>query len=190
MNNLYSTRCQLKIADPDGFTIIEVVLGSIVVFLTMSVSAQLWNSTQTGINNASLRAKLDNAITTRTEEIRHCALFYEIDSSLILNSASTNDCRDFTLDPNSEILYSTSNCGSLGAGFKTFLEANTLSSPTKNLLSNFDLQDYDSSASSITVNTSSSATGNILRVSISAPIGTSTFSKVTSFTPSALSSCP
>lgn len=174
----------------DGFTILEVVIGSIVIFLAMSASAKLWNSTQIGVENASLRAKLDNAITTRAEELRHCALFYEMNSSSILNSATTTDCRDYTLDPNAEIQYSTANCGSLGAGFKSFLEANTLSSPTKNLLSSFDLKDYDTSASSQTITSTASPNGNILRVSITATIGSNTFQKLTSITPNALSSCP
>lgn len=180
-----------------GYSIPEVVIGAIIIFTTMSVSARLWDSTQTGVTIASQRAKLDSAIRTRVEEIRHCAFFYGLENSAILNTniANTN-CRDYRLNPNAEIVYQqsilTAECGSLGDAFQDHLE-NQGAQPS-DLLADFNLTDYDSTANATTITVSASAAAapfeNMLDVTFSAPIGSDTFEKLTSFTPNVLSSCP
>ena len=164
--------------------LIEVVIGTIVIFAMVTLSGKLWNYTNEGVDQTDLRAKLNNAIRTRTEEIRQCSLFFEMNSSARIIPTGTTDCRYYRINPNVDVSYSTTYCDTLGEKFHDYLVGNSL-----NLLGDFNLQSYDSTAPSVIITVTPTYTENILRVSMSAPVGSGTFTKLTSITPYAVSNC-
>ena len=94
--------------------LLEVVIGTIVMLTMVTLSGKLWNYTNEGVDQTDLRAKLNNAIRTRVEEIRQCSLFFEMDSSARTIPTGTTDCRYYRINPNISVSYSTTYCGTLG----------------------------------------------------------------------------
>ena len=158
-----------------GFALPDVLIGSVIMSTAVAMSAQLGNSTARGMDRSNIRAKTDSAIARRMEEIRHCSFFFNSASNIKENPSAT-DCRDFrpnlaeTLhypEESDRTAFETACSGSLmGNELKGYLQSNTT-----NLLSDFNLQDYDSDAPSVVISTEATLDpdpklGNQLNVSI------------------------
>ena len=62
----------------------EMMVSSFILATFVTLGTQLTNSTTDGMKRTNLRSKLDSAMALRMEEIRHCAFFYLLDSSLLV----------------------------------------------------------------------------------------------------------
>ena len=62
----------------------EMMVSSFILATFVTLGTQLTNSTTDGMKRTNLRSKIDSAMALRMEEIRHCAFFYLLDSSLLV----------------------------------------------------------------------------------------------------------
>ena len=147
-----------------GFSMPELMISSFLLATFVTLGTQLTNSTTDGMRRTNLRSKVDSAMALRMEEIRHCAFFYLLDSSLLIEG---DDCRTHTFDLTQQLSYELDTLAPLCA-------ANTIGTSFANHLSNnyiggnFNLQDYDSSADSEIIQTTLTPAGNQLKVLLSA----------------------
>ena len=173
MRKLYPQKpAQKQQHQPTGFALPDLLIGSVIMSTVVAMSAQLGNSTAKGMDRTNLRAKTDSAIARRMEEIRHCSFFFNSAADIRENPNAT-DCRDFRLnlaeslhypEESDRAAFETACSGSLmGNELQGYLQSNST-----NLLNDLDLQDYDSTAPSVTINTYTTATGNQLNVRIEA----------------------
>ena len=142
----------------------EIMVSSFILATFVTLGTQLTNSTTDGMTRTNLRSRLDSAMALRMEEIRHCAFFYLLDSSLLTEG---DDCRSHSFDLTQQLSYDLDTleplCAAnmIGMSFSNHLSEEGLSG-------NFNITDYESSAESESIETTLTPTGNQLRVSLSA----------------------
>ena len=164
LGTLLPRKAQEQCSRSNGFSMPELMVSSFLFATFVTLGTQLTNSTTDGMKRTNLRSKVDSAMALRMDEIRHCAFFYLLDSSLLIEG---EDCRSHTFDLTQQLSYKLDTLAPLCA-------ANTIGNSFSNHLSNnglggnFNLQDYDSSADSETIETILTPAGNQLRVSLSA----------------------
>ena len=147
-----------------GFSMPELMVSSFLLATFVTLGTQLTNSTTDGMKRTNLRSKIDSAMALRMEEIRHCAFFYLLDSSLLVEG---EDCRSHSFDLTQQLSYDLDTLSPLCA-------ANTIGTSLSSHLSgeglsgNFNLQDYDTKADSEIITSTMTPSGNQLRVSLSA----------------------
>ena len=164
LSTLLQRRGREKRLRSSGFSMPELMVSSFILATFVALGTQLTNSTMDGMKHTNLRSKLDSAMALRMEEIRHCAFFYLLDSSLLTEG---DDCRSDSFDLTQQLSYDLTTLAPLCA-------ANTIGTSFLNHLSeeglsgNFNIKDYDSTAESEIVKSTFIPTGNQLRVSLSA----------------------
>ena len=167
-----------------GFTLIEGVISFIILAFFVTLGGRLINSTSNGISSADLRSKVDSVFALRIEEIRHCAFFYLLDSSLLIQGDS---CSEDSYDMTEVIAYDMAtltplcNSNSLGTSFSNYLTAEGLGG-------SFNLQDYDADSVSETIQTTLTPNGNRLNVTLSS--SSTSLSISTTVVPQAQGMCP
>ena len=181
-----------------GVSVIEVVIGAVILSVSIAMTSKIWTSSiQEGNRKVSDRAKIESAMRSRIEAIRHCTLFLAI--SPTSKTSLPTDCSQFEFKDNANISYSptTAQCNDMRTALITYLSTNANSSGgLNNLLADFNLQDYDASETStaITINTNpgslnSPSPSNTLKLSLSANNGLVLITKQTTLIPEALSWC-
>jgi len=145
-----------------GFSIPEVLIGSVILASAVTMTAQLSNSTVDGMKRMDLRSKLDSALAARMEEIREQAFQLHCESG----------CEPSQLT--NQLKYNTTT-------IKPLCETNTLGSSLLSTLSNaglnqdFNLRDYDDTdttttpSPSILIQSTLNASGNLVTVSFTEP---------------------
>ena len=191
----FSRLKQKDLPATQGVSVIEVVIGAVILSVSIAMTSEIWTSSiQEGTRKVSDRAKIDSAMRSRIEAIRHCTFFLAINpTSKVSSSSSPSDCSLFEFKDDANISYSPTNtqCNDMRTALITYL-----SGSSNNLLSDFNLQDYDSSeiSTSITVNTNpgnlaSPSPSNTLKILLSANNGLVAITKQTTLVPEALSWC-
>ena len=170
-----------------GFTIIETVVGSVILSILIALSSTFWNKTTNGMRITSLRAKTDSAIARRLEEIRFCSRFYEIDLASVANPTETN-CSKMRLNRTVQMTYKESaDCATngLGTGLKKYLD----STPPYLLKTPFTLDLFDDDADPIPITIVATPNDNTLLLSLEASFESFSVSKQTSILPNAQAWC-
>ena len=194
----FSRLKQKDLPATQGVSVIEVVIGAVILSISITMTSKIWTSSiQEGNRKVSDRAKIDSAMRSRIEAIRHCTLFLAI--SPTSKTSLPTDCTlyEFKDDANISYIPTTAQCNDMRTALITYLSTNANSSGgLNNLLADFNLQDYDASETSttITINTnpgslSSPSPSNTLKLSLSANNGLVLITKQTTLIPEALSWC-
>ena len=139
----------------DGYSLIEVMIGSVILASAVTMTAELSNSTVNGMQRMDQRARLDSAMAARVEDIRDAAFRHlciqgcdddELTQQLKYDLTSLKDLCDET---------------ELGTSLKTALTTANLGTGT------FNLTDYDSKGESIPITSTVTASGNQVNVTLS-----------------------
>ena len=164
LGTLLQKRGREQRSKSSGFSMPEIMVSSFILATFVTLGTQLTNSTMDGMKRTNLRSKLDSAMALRMEEIRHCAFFYLLDSSLL---SEGEDCRSHSFDLTQQLSYDLDTlaplcaANTIGTSFSSHLSEEGLSG-------NFNIKDYDSTAEPESIETTLTPTGNQLRVSLSA----------------------
>lgn len=137
-----------------GYSLPEVLVGSIILTSAITMAVQLSNSSLDGMQRMNQRSKIDSAIAARMEEIRDVGFRH----------LCTQGCADaeltLQLKYDLDILRPLCINASLGQSLLTDLQ-------TKELDKNFDLVDYDDTATTKPITTDLQASGNTVLVTLS-----------------------
>ena len=140
-----------------GYSLPEVMVGSIILASAVSMSAQLTNSTIDGMQRMNTRSKLDSAMAARVEDIRDASFRH-----LCVQGCDDNDLTQ-QLKYNLVVLKPLCETSGLGSSLLGSLT-------TSGLANDFNLTSYDSTADPITINSVVTASGNQVNVALSEPI--------------------
>ena len=139
----------------DGYSLPEVMIGSVILASAFTMTAQLSNSTMDGMQRMDRRSRLDSAIAARMEDIRDAAFRHlciqgcdndELTQQLKYDLTSLKDLCDET---------------NLGSSLETALTTANLGTGT------FNLRDYDPTGESIPIDSTVTASGNQVNVTLS-----------------------
>lgn len=142
MADLVRRHNNTSISPCKGFTIIELVVAILALAITGSMVIQLTNSTTKAMNKMNEQSKVDSAIAAHLEKIRDASFRH------LCNEGCENN------ELGQEIKYDTTTLIPLcNGGEGNGLGNHLLSALTSSGLnpSNFNVQDYDSTAESLTI---------------------------------------
>lgn len=135
-----------------GYSLPEVMIASVIMAGTVTMSAQLSNSTVEGMQQMNLRSKLDSAMAARMEDIRDAAFRY----------LCTQGCKDdeltLQLKYNLSSLEPLCTSNTLGTSLHNNLEST--------LKSDFNLISFDPKAPSKLIKASVTPNGNQINVTL------------------------
>ena len=138
-----------------GFSLPEVMIGSVILASAVSMTAQLSNSTMDGMQRMDQRTKLDSAMAARIADIRDAAFRH----------LCIQGCDDAELTQQLKYDLSTlrplCETTELGESLKTALSTSNLGTGT------FNLTDYDPTAESTPISSTVTASGNLVNVTLS-----------------------
>ena len=137
-----------------GYSLPEVMIGSVILASAVTMTAELSNSTVNGMQRMDQRAKLDSAIAARMEEIRETAF------RLHCTQGCINEQLTKQLKYNLTTLKPLCETTELGQSLLTQLTAD-------NLASDFNLTQYNPTAQSTPITTTLTASGNQVNVTLS-----------------------
>ena len=138
-----------------GYSLPEVMIGSVILASAVSMTAQLSNSTLDGMQRMDQRARLDSAMAARMEDIRDAAFRH-----LCIQGCDDSELTQ-QLKYNLTTLRPLCETTKLGESLKTALTTSNLGTGT------FNLTDYDPTAESTTISSSVTASGNQVNVTLS-----------------------
>ena len=147
-----------------GFSLPEVMIGSVILASAVSMTAQLSNSTMDGMQRMDHRARLDSAMAARIEDIREAAF----------NHLCLQGCVDTELTQ--QLKYDLSAlrplCESAELGSSLLAKLKDTSEGRKDLTNNFHVNDYapdgsNSAALPQTITSTVTASGNLVNVTLS-----------------------
>lgn len=141
--------------DCGGYFLPEVMIGSVILASTVSMTAQLSNSTLNGMQRMNQRARLDSAMAARMEEIRDNAFRH-----LCIQGCDDSELTQ-QLKYNLTTLRPLCEATELGKSLETALIASNLGTGT------FNLTDYDPTAKPTTISSKVTASGNQVNVTLS-----------------------
>ena len=138
-----------------GYSLPEVMIGSVILASAVSMTAQLSNSTLDGMQRMDQRARLDSAMAARMEDIRDAAFRH----------LCIQGCDDAELTQQLKYDLTTlrplCEASGLGESLVTTLTASNLGTGT------FNLTDYDPTARSTPITSTVLASGNQVNVTLS-----------------------
>ena len=145
----------------NGFTSIDLVLGSSLLSTVLAISSQYVNTSLDASQNNLQHSKINNAITSRIEKIREVAFYHlcekskdkVLESGCLLNNSN---------QPKYNITQLKPHCKNKTLG-TSLLEG--LKSHDANLADDFNLTDYDKSAEPVLITSSIKTSGNQLELS-------------------------
>ena len=147
-----------------GFSLPEVMIGSVILASAVSMTAQLSNSTMDGMQRMDQRTKLDSAMAARIEDIRDAAFRH----------LCIQGCKDEELTQQLKYNLSTLSplCETTKLGSSLLAELKDTSEGKKDLTSNFTVHDYDPEGSTsavlaATITSTVTASGNMVNVKLS-----------------------
>ena len=147
-----------------GYSLPEVMIGSVILASAVSMTAQLSNSTVNGMQRMDRRARLDSAIAARMEDIRDAAFRH----------LCIQGCNDDQLTQ--QLKYNLTAlrplCETTKLGSSLLIELKDTSGGKKDLTSNFTVNDYapDGSTSPVlaaSITSTITASGNQVNVTLS-----------------------
>lgn len=139
----------------DGYSLPEVMIGSVILASAVTMSVQLSNSTFDGMQRMDQRARLDSAMAARMEDIRDAAFRH-----LCIQGCDDAELTQ-QLKYNLTTLRPLCETTGLGESLKTALTASNLGTGS------FNLTDYDPRAESTQISSTVTASGNQVNVSLS-----------------------
>ena len=139
----------------EGFSLPEVMIGSVILASAVSMTAQLSNSTLDGMQRMDQRARLDSAMAARMEDIRDAAFKH-----LCIQGCDDAELTQ-QLKYNLTTLRPLCETTELGDSLKTALTASNLGTGT------FNLTEYDPSAESTPISSTVTSSGNLVNVTLS-----------------------
>ena len=138
-----------------GYSLPEVMIGSVILASAVSMTAQLSNSTLDGMQRMDQRARLDSAMAARMEDIRDAAFRH-----LCIQGCDDSELTQ-QLKYNLTTLRPLCETTKLGESLKTALTTSNLGTGT------FNLTDYDPTAESTPISSTVTASGNQVNVTLS-----------------------
>ena len=138
-----------------GYSLPEVMIGSVILASAVSMTAQLSNSTLDGMQRMDQRAKLDSAMAARMEDIRNAAFRH-----LCIQGCDDSELTQ-QLKYNLTTVRPLCETTKLGESLKTALTTSNLGTGT------FNLTDYDPTAESTPISSTVTASGNQVNVTLS-----------------------
>lgn len=138
-----------------GYSLPEVMIGSVILASAVTMTAQLSNSTMDGMQRMDQRARLDSAMAARMEDIRDAAFRHLCIQGC--DDAELTQQLKFNLTTLRPLCETTG----LGESLKTALTASNLGTGS------FNLTDYDPTAESTPITSTVTASGNQVNVSLS-----------------------
>ena len=138
-----------------GYSLPEVMIGSVILASAVSMTAQLSNSTLDGMQRMDQRARLDSAMAARMEDIRDAAFRH-----LCIQGCDDSELTQ-QLKYNLTTLRPLCETTKLGESLETALTTSNLGTGT------FNLTDYDPTAESTTISSTVTASGNQVNVTLS-----------------------
>jgi type II secretory pathway pseudopilin PulG len=138
-----------------GYSLPEVMIGSVILASTVTMTAQLSNSTLDGMQRMDQRARLDSAMAARMEDIRDAAFRH------LCIQGCENDELTQQLKYNLTTLRPLCETTELGNSLETALTASNLGTGI------FNLTDYDPTAESTPISSTVTASGNQVNVTLS-----------------------
>ena len=139
----------------EGFSLPEVMIGSVILASAVSMTAQLSNSTLDGMQRMDQRARLDSAMAARMEDIRDAAFKH-----LCIQGCDDAELTQ-QLKYNLSTLRPLCETTELGDSLKTALTASNLGTGT------FNLTEYDPTAESTPISSTVTSSGNLVNVTLS-----------------------
>jgi len=139
----------------EGFSLPEVMIGSVILASVVSMTAQLSNSTLDGMHRMDQRARLDSAMAARMEDIRDAAFKH-----LCIQGCDDAELTQ-QLKYNLSMLRTLCETTELGESLKTALTASNLGTGT------FNLTEYDPTALSTPISSTVTTSGNLVNVTLS-----------------------
>lgn len=139
-----------------GYSLPEVMIGSVILASAVSMSAQLTNSTINGMQRMNIRSKLDSAMAARVEDIRDAAFRH------LCIQGCEND--DLTQQLKYDLATLKPLCESSGLGSSLLAALST-----NGLTNNFNLTNYDLAADSVPISSDITASGNQVNVMLNEP---------------------
>lgn len=137
-----------------GYSLPEVMIGSVILASAVSMTAQLSNSTLDGMQRMDQRARLDSAMAARMEDIRDAAFRH-----LCIQGCDDSELTQ-QLKYNLTTLRPLCEATELGKSLETALIASNLGTGT------FNLTDYDPTAESTPISSTVTASGNQVNVTL------------------------
>ena len=140
-----------------GYSLPEVMVASVILAASVTMAANLSNSTMEGMQSMNLRSKLDSALAARMELIRDASFGY------LCTQGCNNDELSLQLKYNLDTLTPLCRADSLGSSLATHLATNH-----PKLTETFNLNSVDAKAPSIPIITTITPSGNQLSVTLTA----------------------
>ena len=138
-----------------GYSLPEVMIGSLILASAVTMTAQLSNSTVNGMQRMDQRARLDSAMAARMEDIRDSAFRH-----LCIQGCDDTELTQ-QLKYNLTALRPLCETTGLGESLVTSLTTSNLGTGT------FNLTDYDPTAQSTPITSTVTAAGNQVNVTLS-----------------------
>ena len=152
-----SSKPRLAKSDFTGYSLPEVMIGSVILASAVSMSAQLHNSTIDGMQRMNIRSKLDSAMAARVEDIRDASFRH-----LCVQGCDDDDLTQ-QLKYDLAIVKPLCESSELGSSLLGSLTAS-------GLVNDFNLTSYDPTADSISINSVVTTSGNQVNVTLREPI--------------------
>ena len=159
-----------------GMSLPEVMVSSFILVSVVTANMHMGNSSVQGMNSSDLRYKLDSAIAQRIEDLRKQAFEYLCIDTPDNEAGCIEGHSNKALAYNLTTLKPLCESNNLGQKLSDYITANT-DSEINELLSDFNLQDLDTSAENVPIAVAATPSGNQLDVTLSAqeiPISVST----------------
>lgn len=145
----------------NGFTSIDLLLGSSLLSTLLAVSSQISNTSFESTNSKLQASKINSAIASRIETVREVAFYHLCQKNTDPGEAS--DCRSNHIDqPRYDLTKLKPYCDSNTLGSSLL---NALKSHKDKLAEDFNLTDYDKSAQPVLISTNIRASNNQIELS-------------------------
>lgn len=140
---------------------VDLLLGSSILSTVIALTTQLSNNSFNQASNTNQRSKVNEAITSRIEELREASFLHLCEKSQAIGKE--NECRpNHISQPRYDLKAVNKYCKSNSLGISLLRE---LKNHEGNLADNFNLTDYDKKAQSELIYTEFKALGGQIHVS-------------------------
>jgi len=154
----------------------EVMIASFILVSVVAANMHMGNSSMKGMNSSDLRYKLDSAMAQRIEDLRKQAFAYLCVDTPGDEAGCIEGHSNKALAYDLTALKPLCESNNLGQKLSDYITTNTISE-IKELLTDFNLQDFDPSADNVAIVVAAIPSGNQLDVTLSTqamPISVST----------------
>lgn len=152
----------------NGFTSIDLLLGSSLLSTVLAITSQLSNTSIDATNNRLHTSKINSAIASRIEKVREVGFYHLCKKST--HEEKLNECHSNHFNhPKYNLIELRSHCKSNTLGHSLLQE---LKNHEAKLVEDFNLTDYDESSQSVLISTNVKVSGNQLELSFNSKYNT------------------